>query len=257
MIGLGLVLMGFVAGIAAGMFGIGGGVIIVPMLTTFAGLALVEALGTSLGALLLPVGVFGALAYQRSGLMRWRTALIIAGGLFFGGWVGARFANTIDQTLLQRLYGLFLLYVGWRMASPLQWIGVRQPAPDSTSEDDIRDNWLLITVMGLVAGVASGLFGIGGGAVIVPALITFFRFPQKIAVATSLGALLPPVGLLGAFEYYQQGNLEISTALYVALGLLLGAWFGAQITISLPAGTVKRIYGIFLLLIGLRFLLNL
>lgn len=162
----------------------------------------------------------------------------------------------MNPDLLLRIYGVFLLYVGWRMAAPLQWFGLRtpdEPPADSTPNDSPP----AIIALGLLAGVASGLFGIGGGAVIVPILVTFLRFPQKVAVATSLGALLPPVGLLGAFEYYQQGNLVVSSALPVALGLLMGAWFGAQITIGLPSGTVKRIYGIFLLVIGVRFLLGL
>ncbi len=247
--------MGALAGVAAGMFGIGGGVIIVPSLV-FLGLTLAEANGTSLAALLMPVGAFGALAYHRSGLMRWRAALVISGGLLLGGWAGAYIANSIDPTLLRRLYGVFLLFVGWRMASPLQWFGLREPPPDDTQEPP-RDALLPIVGLGLIAGVASGMFGIGGGAVIVPFLVTFLRFPQKIAVATSLGALLPPVGLLAAAEYYRQGNLDIAAAVPVALGLLLGAWFGARLTIGLPAGTVKRMYGVFLLVIGVRFLFNL
>jgi hypothetical protein len=247
----GLLVMGTLAGVASGMFGIGGGVIIVPALMLL-GFSQIVANGTSLAALLLPVGVFGALSYHRNGLMRWRAALIIAAGLFFGGWVGARIANSIDPTLLLRLYGAFLLYVGWRMAAPLQFFGLREPVQDHEGEP--RDNLALIVALGLLAGVASGMFGIGGGAVIVPVLVTFLNFPQKVAVATSLGALLPPVGGLGALEYYKQGNLELGAALPVALGLLIGAWFGARITIGLPSLTVKRLYGVFLLVIGLRFL---
>lgn len=254
MLWFGLLVMGVIAGVASGMFGIGGGVIIVPSLMLL-GFSQVQANGTSLGALLLPVGVFGAISYHRSGLMRWRAALIIAAGLFFAGWLGARIANTMDPSLLLRLYGAFLLYVGWRMAAPLQYFGVRQPAPEKDSTP--RDNVAVIVALGLVAGVASGMFGIGGGAVIVPVLVTFLNFPQKVAVATSLGALLPPVGMLGALEYYRQGNLDLWTALPVALGLLVGAWFGARITIGLPSATVKRLYGVFLLVIGVRFLLGL
>jgi uncharacterized protein len=251
----GIFVMGLIAGVASGMFGIGGGVIIVPSLMLL-GMTQIAANGTSLAALLLPVGAFGAIAYHRSGMMHWRAALLISGGLFFGAWVGARIANTIDSSLLLRLYGAFLLYVGWRMAAPLQFFGLRQPPADA-DEINASYNLTAVGVLGLVAGVASGMFGIGGGAVIVPVLVTFLGFPQKVAVATSLGALLPPVGLLAAIEYYQHGNLELGTALPVALGLLAGAWFGAKLTISLPSATVKRLYGAFLLAIGLKFLLGL
>lgn len=251
----GLLVMGVVAGVSAGMFGIGGGVIIVPALMLL-GFTQVEANGTSLAALLLPVGAFGALAYHRQHMIRWRASMIIAGGLLVGGYGGAWVANRLDPTLLLRLYGVFLLYVGWRMATPLQLAGVRQPQAAAPEGDPI-DNLPVVIALGLVAGVASGMFGIGGGAVIVPILVTFLRFPQKVAVATSLGALLPPVGLLAALEYYNQGQLVVNSALPVALGLLVGAWFGARITIGLPAGTVKRLYGAFLIVTGLRFLLGL
>jgi uncharacterized protein len=252
---LGLLVMGTVAGVAAGMFGIGGGVLIVPALMLL-GFTQVEANGTSLAALLLPVGAFGALAYHRENMIRWRASMIIAGGLLIGGYFGARVATRLDPTILLRLYGLFLLYVGWRMATPLQLMGVRQ-APVDDPATAPPDSLPPIIALGLLAGVASGMFGIGGGAVIVPILVTFLRFPQKVAVATSLGALLPPVGALAALEYYSQGQLVLSSALPVALGLLIGAWFGARITIGLPSGTVKRLYGAFLLVIGVRFLLGL
>jgi uncharacterized membrane protein YfcA len=250
-----LLLMGLVAGVAAGMFGIGGGVIIVPALM-FLGLTQVQANGTSLAALLLPVGVFGALEYHNNGMIRWRASMMIAGGLLIGGYAGARVATRIDPTLLLQLYGVFLLYVGWRMAAPLQLIGVRKGPDETNKELEPNDAFLPIAAMGLLAGVASGMFGIGGGAVIVPILVTFLRFPQKTAVGTSLGALLPPVGVLAAFEYYQQGQLDIGAALPVALGLLAGAYFGARITIGLPAGTVKRLYGVFLIVTAIRFLVG-
>jgi uncharacterized membrane protein YfcA len=255
---VGLVVMGFIAGIASGMFGIGGGVIIVPSLMLL-GITQVQANGTSLAALLLPVGAFGALSYHRNGMVRWRASMMIAGGLLFGGWVGAYWATRMNPTLLLRIYGLFLLYVGWRMAAPRQYWRERRglAAAATEPEGEPNDSFLPIGAMSIVAGLASGLFGIGGGAVIVPILVTFLNFPQKVAVATSLGALLPPVGLLAALEYYRQGQLMVNTALPVALGLLAGAYFGARITIGLPSATVKRIYGVFLLVIGARFLLGL
>ncbi|MGB1285476.1 MAG: sulfite exporter TauE/SafE family protein, partial [Aggregatilineales bacterium] len=99
-------------------------------------------------------------------------------------------------------------------------------------------------------------FGIGGGAVIVPALMLFAKFDQKLATGTSLGALLPPVGLPGAVQYYNAGQLNLETAIPLAVMLLLAAFFGARLALGLPTKTVKRMYGIFLLLVGLRFIIN-
>ena len=85
-----------------------------------------------------------------------------------------------------------------------------------------------VLVLGLSAGVLSGMFGIGGGLVIVPILIIFFGFDPKTAVGTSLFALLLPTGLLGVLEYYRRGEMRVLTGFLIALGLFFGAYFGAR-----------------------------
>jgi uncharacterized membrane protein YfcA len=109
--------------------------------------------------------------------------------------------------------------------------------------------------IGLVAGVLSGMFGIGGGIIIVPALLFLLKLKEFEAIGTSLAALIPPVGILGAITYYQKGYINPKYAAIVALGLLIGAYFGAQITTSLPAATVRRVYALFLLAISARMLI--
>ena len=111
--------------------------------------------------------------------------------------------------------------------------------------------------LGLAAGVLSGLFGIGGGLVIVPALVVLFGFPIKTAVGTSLFALLLPTGLLGVWEYWKTGNLEpAARALHRDLGLFFGAYFGADFAASISQAAVKRLYAVFLLIVGAYFLLS-
>jgi uncharacterized membrane protein YfcA len=112
-----------------------------------------------------------------------------------------------------------------------------------------------LLAIGLVAGVFSGMFGIGGGLVIVPALLFFLKMNELEALGTSLGALIPPVGLLGALEYYRTGHIHVKYAGLIALGLFVGAYFGARIIISLPPLLIRRIYGTFLLLVAARMLL--
>jgi uncharacterized membrane protein YfcA len=106
--------------------------------------------------------------------------------------------------------------------------------------------------IGLVAGVLSGLFGIGGGILIIPSLIFFAKFPTKLALGTSLGALLLPVGLLGAYTYYRDGNLNIRASLLVALGLFFGAWVGAKLAQHLSGATLQRMFAIFIVLMAIR-----
>ncbi len=111
---------------------------------------------------------------------------------------------------------------------------------------------VMIGIIGLVGGVLSGLFGIGGGLVIVPALILVVGFPVAKAAGTSLAALLLPVGLFGALEYYRTGNVDIRAAALIAIGLLIGAYFGARIGTSLSPQIAQRAFGIFLLIVGAR-----
>jgi uncharacterized protein len=111
---------------------------------------------------------------------------------------------------------------------------------------------ILFVVIGLAAGVLAGMFGIGGGIVIGPALILFAKFQPQMATGTSLGALLLPVGALGAWEYYRHGHLNVSASLWIALGLLFGAWVGARIALSLSGPQLQKAFAVFLVLIAIR-----
>jgi uncharacterized protein len=110
--------------------------------------------------------------------------------------------------------------------------------------------------LGFVAGILSGMFGIGGGLVIVPALVFFFGLGQKAATGTSMFALLWPVGLLGVYAYWDAKQLDVSKGAIIAVGIFLGAFFGAKITLALPTSTVKRAYAVFLVTVGIYYFLT-
>ncbi len=115
---------------------------------------------------------------------------------------------------------------------------------------------IIVLIIGLIAGVLGGFFGVGGGVLIVPSLVLLLAIPQHTAVGTSLGALLPPVGVLGAWEYYKHGDLNIPYAALLALGLAIGAYFGAQIALQLSGPLLRRAFGIFLIAIAVRLLMK-
>lgn len=100
--------------------------------------------------------------------------------------------------------------------------------------------------IGTFAGLLSGLFGIGGGVVIVPALILIARMAPEMATGTSLASLLLPVGALGALHYYRLGFVAPRAALWIALGLAVGAWVGAHLAVRLPARELQRAFAVFL-----------
>lgn len=109
---------------------------------------------------------------------------------------------------------------------------------------------ILFLAIGLAAGVLSGIFGIGGGIVIVPALLFLAHMPPETATGTSLAALLLPVGALGAWEYYRGGHLNVTAALLVALGLTTGVWFGARLAQHIPSAQLQRAFAVFLVLVA-------
>jgi uncharacterized membrane protein YfcA len=110
-----------------------------------------------------------------------------------------------------------------------------------------------VLLLGGGAGILSGMFGIGGGLVIVPMLIILFKFDPKTAVGTSLFALLLPTGLLGALEYWRRGEMRFLHGALIALGLFCGAYAGAKFTGLMSAATMKRAYGAFLIIVAAYF----
>lgn len=113
---------------------------------------------------------------------------------------------------------------------------------------------VILLAIGLAAGILAGMFGIGGGVIIIPALMYIVKLKPVQAIATSLAALIPPVGLLGAYEYYRKGDINLRDAGLIAAGLFAGAFFGARITLALPPDAVRKGYAVFMLLIAVRML---
>lgn len=113
---------------------------------------------------------------------------------------------------------------------------------------------LILVITGIVAGILGGLVGVGGGIIIVPALVYFLSFSQKSAQGTSLGLLLLPVGIFGVIQYYKQGHVDFRVVAIIAIGFLVGSYFGSKIALSLPEETVKKIFAIMLLLIAFKML---
>ena len=115
---------------------------------------------------------------------------------------------------------------------------------------------LSILLIGLVAGFAGGMFGLGGGAIMVPAMVLLLHLEQKLATGTSIAAQILPIGLLAAIVYYRNGNLNMKWGLILAIGLIIGNLFGAMLANQhfISNELMKKLYGVFLLLIAARYL---
>ena len=113
---------------------------------------------------------------------------------------------------------------------------------------------ILLIIVGLAAGFLSGLIGIGGGIIIVPALVLFLGFTQKAAQGTSLGILLLPVGILAVLQYYKQGYINVNFVLIVAVSFVIGGFFGSKLALTLSDDKMKKVFAVILLSIAIKML---
>ena len=111
-----------------------------------------------------------------------------------------------------------------------------------------------LLIIGLIAGMASSMVGIGGGVVVVPALVMMFAFSQKLAQGTSLVMLLPPIGLLAVINYYKAGYVDFKIAGILIIAFIFGSYFGSKIALGMEEATLKKIFGVFLLVLAIKYL---
>lgn len=113
---------------------------------------------------------------------------------------------------------------------------------------------LIVILIGLAAGMLSGIVGVGGGLIIVPGLVYFLGMSQHSAQGTSLGLILLPVGILAVLTYYKQGHIDVKVVGLLAIGFTAGSYFGAKIALNLPQDTVKKIFAIFMIIVAFKML---
>lgn len=115
---------------------------------------------------------------------------------------------------------------------------------------------ITLLLIGLIAGFISGLIGIGGAIIMIPALLYFLGMNQYEAQGTSLAVMLPPIGILAAYNYYKAGQLNIKFALIIALAFIIGGYLGSKVALNIPIGYIRRFFGIALLLISIHIIFS-
>ena len=113
---------------------------------------------------------------------------------------------------------------------------------------------IILVLIGISAGVLGGMFGVGGGLIIVPALMLALGLGPKEAQGTSVAVMLPPIGILAAMNYYKAGYLNMKYALVIALAFIVGGWFGSKLAISLPDAIMKKVFAGFMILTAAKML---
>ena len=113
-----------------------------------------------------------------------------------------------------------------------------------------------LILLGLVVGALAGLLGIGGAVFVIPALVYLFGWDQHLAQGTTLAMLVPPIGILAAWRYYQAGNVDLKIAGILCIGFFVGGYFGGELANHLPSDTLKKVFGGALLLISLKMIIG-
>ena len=244
---------GLTGGLLSGLFGIGGGIVLIPLLGLLLGLNQHQAQGMSLAVMLLPNSLPAVLHYRREGIpIHVRLVLVMMVGFLVGIVAGARVATAIPDGPLRMSFAVFLALVALRtllrkggsadgVAASLSWRRVALPG-------------LLI---GAAGGLSSGLLGIGGAVVMIPLMTWLLALSQHEAQLASLTLLLPPLGLPGVWVYVRhQGSLPWVVLGFVALGFLLGAHLGARTATRLRGPRLQQAFAGLLLTVALFLALN-
>jgi uncharacterized membrane protein YfcA len=243
---LGGLAAGLAGGLLSGMFGIGGGIVLVPLLGLLLGLHQLEAQGVTLAVLLLPIGLPAVLAYRKRVAIRWWLVAALVAGFVASVGLGAQAANAMSDRPLRLLFAVFVVAVAAQM-----WRGQGARPPGTHPGTAAGPNNLNGLWIGAIGGFLAGLFGVGGGIVMVPLLVLVLRLEQHEAQATTLAAMLPPVGLPGVLAYaHARGSLPWLLMGLVAAGFAAGAFAGARIAVRTRTGPLTRAFVLFLLVVA-------
>ncbi|WZO54541.1 sulfite exporter TauE/SafE family protein [Microbacterium sp. LWH7-1.2] len=234
--------IGLLAGALSGMFGVGGGTVIVPMLVLLLGFDQRRAAGTSLAAIVLTAPV-GVVAYALNGSVNWVAGLILAAGAVVGAQIGTWLLPKVSQTALRWAFVAFLLGV-------IVSLFLVVPSREATLEL----SWLSgagLIVLGLGTGIVAGLIGVGGGIVVVPTLMLAFGMSDLTARGTSL-LMMIPTAVSGTAGNLRRGNVDLYAAATVGVAACATTALGAWVATLLAPQVANALFAVFLAFIAIQ-----
>jgi uncharacterized protein len=231
--------IGLAAGAFSSLLGVGGGLLIVPALVYLLRVRPHRAHGTSL-AVVLPTALAGMYRYAQAGHVEAGLVLPLAVGGVLGALIGAAAANALDAGLLKRLLGVLVVVIGCVMIV----------VPDSFGRHSaLMGAGAGVLGVGLVAGIVSGLLGVGGGIVMVPAIVFLLGRDQHVAQGVSLAVIIP-VSISGALIHARKGNVIPPLAFWLSVGAVIGATVVGSAVQRFSSESLRTLFGIFLLIMG-------
>lgn len=238
--------VGLAAGLLSGLFGVGGGTVIVPLLVLLLKFDQRLAAGTSLAAIV-PTATVGVISYASHGSVAWIPALLLAAGAIFGAQIGTWLLSRISQTALRWAFVGFLVVV-------IVMLFVVVPSRDSELELTWLSGAALVGV-GLLTGVVSGLIGVGGGIIVVPVLMMGFGTSDLVAKGTSL-LMMIPAAISGTVGNIRRRNVDLVAAAIVGGAACTTTALGAWIATLLDPFTANVLFAVFLTFIAVQMALK-
>jgi uncharacterized membrane protein YfcA len=237
------IVIGLVAGAFGGLVGLGGGVIMIPLMGRFHGLNQHQAHGTSLMALVF-TGISGAVTYGLKGSVDVTASLLLAASAIFTARLGALYANSLPEWKLKRAFGIFLILVSLLLLSK----------PYFAQFSQVMEGWgkaAVLLASGVVSGFFAGMMGVGGGSLMVPGMVLFLGFSQHLAQGSSLLAMVPAGGV-GAYTHWRLGNVVTRIVPGLILGIVAGTYLGGTLAHWLADASLRVIFAVVLIWLGIR-----
>lgn len=237
-------LIGILAGGLAGLFGVGGGILIIPGLVLFIGMAQRSAHATSLAAII-PIAASGVAGYALEGSVDWAAGAWLAAGSAAGAVAGTRALQRLSQPALRRAFAGFLL---------LSALALLLHVSEGSGRGDLRPALVVgLLAAGVLAGGLAGLLGVGGGIVIVPVLVLLFSFPDAVAKGTSLFVIIPAAAAGTAYNVKKR-TADLPTAAWVGLGGVVAAFGASLASVRLDPRLSSILFAILLVAVAARML---
>lgn len=240
--------IGALAGGLGGALGLGGGFLVVPMLTSLLRMEPRRSVGTS-AAVVLAVSCVACHAYASKGLASKRAACAIACAALVTARLGATLTNKVKPRTLKRLFGGWLVIVSSLIGSKAVGLLPYRAIPGAGEMAGLAP----LVGLGSATGFISGLIGVGGGTVLVPALTLLFQFPQSTAQGTALLGMVPS-SAVSFGTHWQQGNVDRGLVAFAVVGALAGGWLGSVVAVMLPDRTLRIAFSIILGCVGVKYL---
>jgi uncharacterized protein len=238
--------LGIVAGFLSGLFGVGGGILIVPVLVLALAMDQRLAHGTSLAAVL-PIAASGLVGFAVEDSVDWPVALALTSGAMLGALIGTHALHVLSTTVLARAFAVVLF------ASALRLVVDQTEAAGRSDVDVLMIVGLLL--LGLFAGTLAGLLGVGGGVVMVPAMIILFGIPAAVAKGTSLAVIIP-TSIVATRRNLRNGNAELGTAAAVGLAGVVSAFLASKVSVGLDEQTSNMLFALLLSIVAVRMLVR-